>query len=211
MPLGLISPTNTVSDFLEASNASQGGPRSLISRLTSQFGPKSRTIVEFVIHADDPHRRYSAGDLVTGSIILKLVKATRITHIVISLYGYVQVFKNPNTPPSEGYRAYNATIGKAKPDKKGQYLGNGFATLFEDEQVVCREGRLEEGNYKFEFAIRFPDETLPSTIDVCINHYPCFVSFCAALTLMIVRTWNNNVYGVCNIDTTQTIRTNRTT
>ncbi|KAF2157687.1 hypothetical protein K461DRAFT_309749 [Myriangium duriaei CBS 260.36] len=139
--------------------------KSIFSRLSSPFASTSRTVAEFTVQADDPHRRYSPGDLVRGSVVLKLVKATRITHIVVCLHGFVQVYKTAGVPPADGFRAHNNIVGKGKGHKKGAYFGNGFATLFEEEAVLCGDGRLEEGNYKFEFQIRFPEQTLPSSID----------------------------------------------
>ncbi|KAF4555271.1 Arrestin (or S-antigen) N-terminal domain-containing protein [Elsinoe fawcettii] len=139
--------------------------KSLFTRISSPFGGKSRTVAEFTVQADDPHRRYAPGDVVKGNVILKLVKAVRVTHIVVCLHGFAQVYKTPGAPPPEGFRAHNNLIGKGRGKRRGEYFGNGFATLFEDERVVCGDGRLEEGNYKFEFKMRFPDETLPSSID----------------------------------------------
>lgn len=56
-------------------------------------------------------------------------------------------------------------MGKGKSSQRGVYFGNGFASLFEDEIVLCGDGRLDEGNYKFEYQIKFPNMTLPSSID----------------------------------------------
>lgn len=140
--------------------------KSLFARVSSPFGSKSRTVAEFTVQADDPHRRYGPGDFVNGTVVLKLVKAVRVTHIVVCLHGFVQVYKTAGGAPAEGFRAHNHLIGKGRGNRRGQYFGNGFATLFEDERVVCGDGRLEEGRYKFEFKMRFPDETMPSSIDV---------------------------------------------
>lgn len=145
--------------------------KSLFTRISSPFGSKSRTVAEFTVQADDPHRRYAPGDSVKGTVILKLLKAVRVTHIVVCLHGFVQVYKTPGGAPTEGFRAHNNLIGKGRGNRRGEYFGNGFATLFEDERVICGDGRLEEGNYKFEFKMRFPDETLPSSIDVRL--LPC--------------------------------------
>lgn len=140
--------------------------KGFLARLSSPFAPSSRTVIEFTVQADDPHRRYSPGDTVTGSVILKLAKATRITHIAVCLHGYVQVYRTPGAPPAEGFRSHNSLVGQGKANKRGAYFGNGFASLFEQEKVLCGDGRLEEGNYKFEYNVKFPDQTLPSSIDV---------------------------------------------
>ena len=139
--------------------------RSLLARLKSPLQSKTRSFTEFYIQPDDPHRQYSPGDLITGSVILKVIKPLRITHLVISLHGYVQVFKTPNAS-GDGFRAHNSSVGTGKGRKTGSYFGNGFATLFEDESVLCGEGRLGEGVYHFNFDLEFPSKGLPSSIDV---------------------------------------------
>ena len=146
---------------------SQSSSRSFLSRLASPFSNKNRTIAEFYVQADNPHKQYTAGATVTGSVIVKITKPVRVTHIVVCLHGFVQVYKNPGSPPAEGFRAHNNLIGKGRGSKSGaEYFGNGFATLFEDETVICGDGRLDEGNYKFEFQVNFPNQRLPSSIDV---------------------------------------------
>ena len=141
--------------------------RRVLSRITSPFTSKSRNIPEFYVQADDPHKKYWPGDTVSGTVTFKVSKPIRITHIVVCLHGFVQVYKNPGAPPSEGFRAHNNLIGKGRGSKSGgEYFGNGFATLFEDEAVLCGDGRLDEGGYKFQFKMRFPEEAMPSSIDV---------------------------------------------
>lgn len=139
--------------------------RSLLSRLKSPLQSKTRNFTDFYIQPDDPHRQYSPGDVITGSVIVKVVKPLRITHLVVSLHGYVQVFKNPNSP-GDGYRQFTNSLGSGKGKKSGSYYGNGFASLFEDEVILCGEGRLGEGVYHFNFELEFPSKGLPSSIDV---------------------------------------------
>ena len=105
------------------------------------------------------------GDIISGTVIVKVLKPLRVTHLVVSLHGYAQVFKNPNTP-GDGYKAYSTTVGLGKGKKSGSYFGNGFVSLFEDEVVLCGEGRLSEGVYHFNFELEFPSKGLPSSIDV---------------------------------------------
>ncbi|KAK3677611.1 ph-response sensor protein [Recurvomyces mirabilis] len=138
--------------------------RRIISRIASPFSSKSRSIGAFSIDVTDPHRQYSPGDVVVGSVRLRILKPCRVTHIVVSLHGYVQVFKNPGSP-GEGFRANNSYIGTGRGKKSGEYFGNGFASLFEDEVVLCGDGRLAEGSYQFNFELQFPDKDLPSSID----------------------------------------------
>ncbi len=51
--------------------------------------------------------------------------------------------------------------------RRTQYFGNGHASLFQDEQTLCGEGRLEPTEYRFNFELEFPEKGLPSSIDVC--------------------------------------------
>lgn len=139
--------------------------RSFFSRLKSPLSSKSRNYTEFYIQSDDPHRQYAPGDIISGTVIIKIIKPLRITHLVVSLHGYAQVFKNPNSP-GDAYKNYCTTIGSGKGKKAGSYFGNGFVSLFEDEVVLCGEGRLSEGVYHFNFELEFPSKGLPSSIDV---------------------------------------------
>ncbi|KAH3916262.1 hypothetical protein HBI56_035910 [Parastagonospora nodorum] len=138
--------------------------RSFLSRLKSPLSSKSRNYTEFYIQSDDPHRQYAPGDIISGSVILKVTKPLRITHLVVSLHGYAQVFKNPNAP-GDAYKNYCTTVGSGKGKRAGSYYGNGFVSLFEDEVVLCGEGRLSEGVYHFNFELEFPSKGLPSSID----------------------------------------------
>jgi arrestin-related trafficking adapter 9 len=131
------------------------------------FAKSVRHITEFYIQPDDPHRQYCPGDVVTGNVVLKVIKPVDITHIVICLHGFAQVYKRPNEP-GEGYRNYNAALIAGKTNKAGGYYGNGFVSLFEDEIVLCGDGRLDEGTYQFGFELHFPQTHLPGGIDVSL-------------------------------------------
>lgn len=56
--------------------------------------------------------------------------------------------------------------GSGTSKKGAEYFGNGFASLFEDEVVLCGQGRLLPGAYKFKFELELPPKGLPSSIDV---------------------------------------------
>jgi hypothetical protein len=127
---------------------------------------KARNNIEFYIQSDDPHRQYAPGDIISGTVVVKLTKPLRITHLVVSLHGYAQVFKNPNSP-GDAYKSYCNTVGSGTGKKGGSYFGNGFVSLFEDEVVLCGEGRLGEGVYHFNFELEFPATGMPSSIEVC--------------------------------------------
>ncbi|KAJ4411211.1 ph-response sensor protein [Didymella pomorum] len=146
------------------SSNSPAPSRSFLSRLKSPLSSKSRNFTDFYIQSDDPHRQYVPGDIISGTVIVKVVKPLRITHLVVSLHGYAQVFKNPNAP-GDAYKNYSATVGSGRGKKQGSYFGNGFVSLFEDEVVLCGEGKLAEGVYHFNFDLEFPSKGLPSSID----------------------------------------------
>jgi hypothetical protein len=150
--------------------------RSLLSRLKAPLSSKTRNYTEFYIQSDDPHRQYTPGDIISGTVILKVLKPLRITHLVVSLHGYAQVYKNPNAP-GDGYKNYSSTVGLGKGKRGGSYFGNGFVSLFEDEIVLCGEGRLSEGVYHFNFELEFPSKGLPSSIDVGFRLLACADSF----------------------------------
>lgn len=139
--------------------------RSLFSKFTAPFSNRNRNISEFYVQPDDPWKTYSPGDVVKGSVVLTVVKPLRITHLVVCLHGYVKVFKNPvasgDGAEDSGY------LGTGRGRRGGEYFGNGFASLFEDEVVLCGDGRLKEGIYKFNFELEFPQDNLPTSINVC--------------------------------------------
>jgi arrestin-related trafficking adapter 9 len=167
-PHDVRSAKSMTSSPTRASTPSSSKPktsRSLLSRLKSPLSSKSRNYTEFYIQSDDPHRQYAPGDIISGTVIIKIIKPLRITHLVVSLHGYAQVFKNPNAP-GDAYKNYCTTVGSGKGKKAGSYFGNGFVSLFEDEVVLCGEGRLSEGVYHFNFELEFPSKGLPSSIDV---------------------------------------------
>lgn len=148
--------------------------RSILARIASPFGSKPRNIADFYIEPNDPHKQYSPGDIVNGHVRLKVSKAIRVTHLVVCLHGFVQVYRNPGAPEG-GYRANKEYLGTGtnRGKKSGEYFGNGFASLFEDEVVLCGDGKLAEGTYQFNFELEFPDRDLPSSIDVRWNASWC--------------------------------------
>ncbi|KAL4886918.1 hypothetical protein BJY04DRAFT_43625 [Aspergillus karnatakaensis] len=135
---------------------------SLLSKFRSQLGQRNRGVTDFYIEPDDPWRSYFPGDVIKGTVILTVVRPVRITHLVISLHGIVKVFKN-NVPAGEAPPDVGS-LGPGRGRRGAEYLGNGVATLFEDEVVLCGEGRLKEGIYKFRFEMSFPPYALPSSI-----------------------------------------------
>jgi len=152
-----------------ARSPSPASRRTLLQRIKAPFGGKARLFSEFFVQPDDPHRVYGPGDIITGTVVLKVSKPFTVTHIVVCLHGYSQVFKTPNSP-GEGYKQYNAILATGKTKKSGGYYGNGFVSLFEDEVTLCGDGRLGEGQYQFNFELVFPRDHLPSSIEVSGPH-----------------------------------------
>ncbi|PLB37897.1 pH response protein PalF [Aspergillus candidus] len=153
----------SVNSFPAQSSSPLGRNRSsLLSKFRSQLGQRNRSLADFYIEPDDPWRSYFPGDVVTGTVVLTVVRPVRITHLVISLHGVVKVFKN--TVPSGEATPEVSSLGPGRGRRGAEYLGNGLATLFEDEVILCGEGRLKEGIYKFRFEMSFPPYALPSSI-----------------------------------------------
>ncbi|KAJ5255243.1 hypothetical protein N7505_010394 [Penicillium chrysogenum] len=136
---------------------------SFLSKFRSPLGQRNRGITDFYIDPDDPWRSYFPGDVVKGTVVVTVVRPVRITHIVVCLHGYVKVFKNAvpagEATPDLGF------LGPGRGRRGAEYLGNGLATLFEDEVVLCGDGRLKEGIYKFRFEMGLPPYALPSSIN----------------------------------------------
>jgi hypothetical protein len=130
----------------------------------SPFTKAVRHHSQFDIQPDDPYRHYGPGDLVTGNVVLQVDKAFDLTHIVICLHGFVQAYRTANNP-GEGYRSYNEALVNGRTNKAGGFYGHGFQSLFEDEVILCGDGRMEAGKYQFGFELQFPDTHLPSGID----------------------------------------------
>ncbi|KAI9704155.1 MAG: ph-response sensor protein [Candelina mexicana] len=138
--------------------------RSWITRLAQPLSSRTRTLSEFYIQPDEPHKQYSPGDVVKGKVILSVAKPIRITHLVVCLHGHVQVFQGGGRNASDKELAVGF-LGPGRGKRKGEYLGNGFASLFEDEVILCGEGRLIAREYHFNYELEFPSKGLPSSID----------------------------------------------
>ncbi|KAK1752463.1 putative pH-response regulator protein palF/rim-8 [Echria macrotheca] len=139
--------------------------RSFFSRFSLPLRSRTRNVADFHIRPADPHRKYGAGDHVQGAVILTVVKPVRITHLTVSLHGYVRVYKSPGAPSNEPIvnpAEVPTTTGRNARQKS---LGHGYAPLFHDEQVLSSDGRLEPGRYEFNFDLVFPKKSLPSSID----------------------------------------------
>ncbi|KAL7925059.1 hypothetical protein ACQKWADRAFT_240997 [Trichoderma austrokoningii] len=150
-----------------ASSASLSRP-GFLARLGSSINlpfplrSRNRSVADFHVRCDEPHRKYNAGDHVHGAVAISVVKSVRYTHLVVALHGFVRVLKDP--AGSRKGRDITA-LPQGGNSSRPQYHGNGFASLFQDEQVLSGEGRLDPGRFEFRFDLVFPDKGLPSSID----------------------------------------------
>jgi len=143
--------------------------KSLSSRLGSLFGSKISHVTDFNIELDNSFKQYSTDEPVRGTVVLNIAKPLGVTHVTIRLEGSLQVFKNnarsrPTAKPNVGGKI---STGRGK-RWVSEYYGDGYASLFKEEIVLCGEGRLDPKLYYFRFEVDFPpDLDLPSSIEVC--------------------------------------------
>jgi len=147
--------------------------RSLSEKFSSYLTNKSAHISSFSIELDDPHRQYGPGETVRGQVVLNVGRPLGVTHVVLCLYGFVEVFKNHSkstrTPHQPRNHGGHSAVGGSK-RWTAEYYGDGFASLFEEEIVLCGEGRLDPKLYHFRFDIDFPANLdLPTSIDVSVE------------------------------------------
>lgn len=133
--------------------------RSLLSRVAAPFTSKPQALSDFHIQLEEPHRYYSPGDVVKGAVILVVAKRIRITHLVVCLHGFAQVFTRGATLRGRGARSY---IGADREEQES----NGLKPIFREEVVLSGDGRLEASIYEFKFELAFPGCALPSSIEV---------------------------------------------
>ncbi|KAI1097273.1 hypothetical protein F4804DRAFT_339364 [Jackrogersella minutella] len=136
---------------------------SFFSRLTSPLRSRTRNLADFHVRLQEPHRQYSAGDHIRGHVILSVVKPVRITHLTVALHGFVRVYKHAGAGAQ--LSPVNPAVVSHDKNRNVRYFGNGLASLFQDEQVLCGEGRLKPTRFEFEFDLIFPAKGLPSSID----------------------------------------------
>ena len=136
--------------------------RAFLSRLASPLKSSIRFFSEFYIRPFEPHRQYAPGDAVKGLVVLAVVKPFRITHLTVALHGFVHVYKNHNAV-THNLVYQSAPTGSSNHTR---YFGNGRASLFQDEVILCGEGRFDVGVYEFEFDLYLPSKGLPTSIDV---------------------------------------------
>ena len=140
--------------------------QSLFSIFAAPFAPRKRNLAEYYIQPKDPHKLYSPGERVEGTVVVTVTRPIRITHLVVCLHGYVKVFNSAKSPGQSISRDGGPLSGGA--GRRGpEYYGDGFASLFENEIALCGEGRLEAGKFEFQFNLELPSKGIPSSINVC--------------------------------------------
>ncbi|KAK4156945.1 hypothetical protein C8A00DRAFT_12146 [Chaetomidium leptoderma] len=145
--------------------SSSSSSLSFFSRFTLPLRSRARYVVDFHIRPAEPHRKYAAGDQVQGAVVLTVVKPVRITHLVVSLHGYMRVYKGPSLPANEPVIDPAEALATSSRSSRQKNLPNGCVRLFQDEQTLSGDGRLEPGRYEFNFNLLFPAGGLPSSID----------------------------------------------
>jgi arrestin-related trafficking adapter 9 len=135
--------------------------RSILNRLKSPFSSKQRNVTDFHVSADEPHRHFSPGDHVKGQVTLSVHRPLRITHLTVSLHGFVCVKKNDGVG-----RGDFENCGRGK---KSYDVANGFWRIFEDEIVLYGDEMLKPSHYKIGFELEFPEGRLPTSLSVSSN------------------------------------------
>lgn len=135
----------------------------------SVYGPtRWWNLSEFSIQLDDPHKLHGRNDPVSGVVNLHVTRPFRVTHVVVRLQGYAQVYRRPHATGKRYDERTRCRILGAGTGTRSEphFLGQGFISLFEAEQVICGDGRLADGEYRLRFQLKFPDTPLPTGIDV---------------------------------------------
>ncbi len=161
----MLGSTNSAIDF----TPTLPKPKSILSKLAAPFTPMKRNLAEYYIKTNEqPRHRYSPGDRVKGAVVVTVTKPVRITHLALCLHGFAKVFTSSKLP-GESVSREGALMGGGIGKRGAEYFGNGFASLFENEIILCGEGRLEVGSLEFQFDLELPSRGLPSSISVCTN------------------------------------------
>lgn len=138
---------------------------SFITKLAAPIFSKQRSPIEQEIRLDEPFRQFFPGDAVKGAVHLNITKPMRITHLVIRLHGFVKVINSAKLPGES--ISYDESLLNSSRGRGIEYFGNGFARLFEDDSILCGDGRVA-GQYKFGFELALPTKDIPSSIDVSL-------------------------------------------
>ncbi|KAF8538478.1 hypothetical protein BDD12DRAFT_917680 [Trichophaea hybrida] len=116
---------------------------------------RRRAVTDFSIELDDPHRVYSPTDIITGYVCVTVERALAVTHLTASLVGSVNVCTSTREAGSRKHGNGNWSIGLDGRRTGNCAAGYGNFNICWDEMVLCGEGRLEPGVYKFGFELVF--------------------------------------------------------
>ncbi|KAH0605258.1 uncharacterized protein H6S33_005240 [Morchella sextelata] len=178
---------------------------SLLNRLRSKTStlsltglrPSRRTLGDFHIRLNDPHRVYSPTDTVKGSVCLTVEKALNFTHLVVNLVGRVDL-NLPSTKDS----------GKKRKEWDAEYDdgSGGGIVLCRDESVLCGEGRLEPGKYEFKFELFFvPVGKMVGGLPSSLDFEKGSISYTISSTLTRPTTLSPTTTCTTNINLLETI------
>ncbi|KAF3920607.1 hypothetical protein ABW21_db0202916 [Orbilia brochopaga] len=173
----LISKIRSSTPRSSSSSTSASASMPLTSPTTSTLShlkPSRRAITDFYVKLDHPHRRYKPGEKIMGSIVLSTSRATRITHLTLTLTGAVVVYPHERRGHRWGedvvkdvtYRDNKSIRGcrSRGTSIEGKHNGRGVI-LFEDEQVIVGEGRLGAGGLEVGFVYDFPTKDGINSLD----------------------------------------------
>ena len=141
----------------------------MLSKIANPFTTKQSLQIRHEIELDEPFKQFGPGELVKGAVHLETTKPIRVTHLIVRLHGLVKVTSHSKLPgepiPYDENLLYSTKGPRGGKQRGGEYFGDGFARLFEEEVILCGDGRIA-GNYVFRFDVRLPSMGLPSSIDV---------------------------------------------
>ncbi|KAI5807526.1 pH-response regulator protein palF/RIM8 [Peziza echinospora] len=188
------NPSGSVKPKLRKSSSLLSKFTNPLAALSNLKSPRSgrKFITDYYIRLNEPHREYSPGDVVEGSVIVTVEKEVRITHLVVTLVGRVDIY---------GVAAYN--VGKKKSlNYAGPVEYEGGVVLCRDQQVLCGDGRLEPGVYEFGFVLELSGKRLPSSLDFEKGSisYNISATLTRPITISPTRTCNHKVALVEMID-----------
>lgn len=137
--------------------------KSLLSRFSNPLANHAGKMFDVSVEPEDQFKVYSPGESVRGHVVLTVSKGFDITHLVVALHGYAKVYKHQIAPGEKV--PVQESILNSKGSKGFEYHGNGLASLFQEEQILCGNGFLKKQVYKFAFELQFPARSMPSTIE----------------------------------------------
>ncbi|KAI5841590.1 hypothetical protein BZA05DRAFT_477785 [Tricharina praecox] len=139
-------------------SSSSPSARSFLRRIRSKTSLLSlrsprRSLTDFHVQLNDPHRVYSPTDFVAGFVCVTVERPLPLTHLTVSLIGRVDVQTSMREPSGRKRGKSEWAVHSAA--ATGDGADGGILSICRDELVLCGEGRLEPGVYKFGFELEF--------------------------------------------------------